>query len=194
MLLPDVDCCACLLPSVTSHIWECCGLENDKLHSFLPVSPGGKDSTEAAAGVCGVHRIQRTAFDPGGIYRGWKERWVALPGHCKIPAPQRSGWHFITAFSGSRVAVIDARFVQHTLHFLKAYFKYLCNLRLFEELIITGKWRVKTEELDCLLGHQSHCSFPAPTCKVNPPCIFRPQRLLWARLSFHFLLGSSSLI
>lgn len=70
VLLPDVDCWPCLLPSVISHIWECCGLENDKLHYFLPVSPGGKDSTEAAAGVCGVHRIQCTAFDPGSIYCG----------------------------------------------------------------------------------------------------------------------------
>uniref|UniRef100_A0A8C3KA67 Uncharacterized protein n=1 Tax=Calidris pygmaea TaxID=425635 RepID=A0A8C3KA67_9CHAR len=55
-----------------------------------PVSPGGEDGAEAAAGVRGVHRAQRSAPHPRCQRRGPGERWVqpwSPAGRCPLPWP-----------------------------------------------------------------------------------------------------------
>lgn len=81
--------CLCLAQCHVEHL-EMLWFAEWQVVLFFSVPPGGKDSTEAAAGVCGVHWIQCTTFNPGSIYSWWKERWVALFGGCKYPAPLRS--------------------------------------------------------------------------------------------------------
>lgn len=77
-----------------------------QLPSLIPVSPGGEDSTEAAPGVCGVHRAQCLAAHPRRQCRGSGERWVQLQPPAKSlledSVPSQPACHlFVPLFPGA---------------------------------------------------------------------------------------------
>lgn len=51
-------------------------LEFYKRFPLLSVSPGGENSSEAPAGVCGVLRVQRPAADRGHHLCGHQKRYL----------------------------------------------------------------------------------------------------------------------
>lgn len=133
--------CLCLAQCHVAHL-ETLWFAEWQVVLFFSVPPCGKDSTEAAACICGVHWIQCTTFNPSSIYSWWKERWVALSGGVQKPSTTENTWHFVIDVSDCRVAVVmPALCVIHLISELEVYFEYSYNLRLFWGMNYNGKVR-----------------------------------------------------